>query len=430
MTTIKRNLTKSAELWERAEKIIPCGTQTLSKAPNQFVQGVYPIYIQRGLGSHVFDVDGNEYIDYPMALGPILLGHAYPATIEAVTRQLQDGITFTLMHPLEVELAEIITECVPGAEMVRFAKNGSDATTAAVRIARAYTGRELIAYCGYHGWQDWYAAGTERNKGLPVSLRSLLLPFKYNDLASLGKLFQERPGQIAAVIMEQGVEDPQDGFLHKVRDLAHRNGAVLIFDEIVTGFRFALGGIQEYYGVTADLVCLGKGMANGMPISAVAGRRDLMKELEEVFFSMTFGGETLSLAASIATIKEIREKDVIPYIWEQGAKLREGVIELITQNGINAQLVGHPPRSGFVFRDAAKQESMLMKGLFMQECVKRGVLFGGPVFISYSHTDDDIEKTLEATGEALHILKKAVEEDNIPGYLEGTPPGVVFRRMD
>ncbi len=423
----ERKLTKSVEYWERAEKVIPCGTQTLSKGPDQFVKGVYPIYLERGKGSHVFDVDGNEYIDYPCSLGPIILGHAYPATIEAVTRQLKQGITFTLMHPLEVELAELIVECIPCAEMVRYGKNGSDVTSAAVRLARAYTGQEKIAHCGYHGWQDWYVIGTERNKGVPKALKELLYPFQYNRIETLERIFEENKGEVAAVIMEQGGEDPQNGFLDKVRELTHKNGALLIFDEIVTGFRYALGGIQEYYNVVPDLVCFGKGIANGMPLSVLAGRREIMKTLEEVFFSLTYGGETLSLAAAIATIKEIREKNVIAYIWEKGKRLQDGYNELADEIGVNTKCIGHPPRSSLVFYDAQGQESPQMRGLFLQETIKRGILFGGPIFISFSHTGEDIDRTLAACEESLKVLKRAVDENNIAKYMEGEVPQVVFK---
>jgi len=244
---MSRNLTKSKEYLERAKKVIPSCTQTFSKGPTQFVQGVSPIYLERGDGSHVFDVDGNEYIDYPLALGPVTLGYNYPRVNEAIIKQLKDGITFSLMHPLEVELAELLINIIPCAEMVRFGKNGSDVTSAAVRVARAYTGRDKIACCGYHGWQDWYIGTTTRSAGVPECIKKLTIPFEYNNIESLERIFSENRDEVAGVIMEPiGIVEPKNNFLEKVKEITHKNGAVLIFDEIVIGFRVSIGGAQEY----------------------------------------------------------------------------------------------------------------------------------------------------------------------------------------
>lgn len=423
----ERDLSKSEAWWQRAIRVIPRGTQTLSKGPDQFVDGVSPKYLDRGLGCHVWDVDGNEYIDYPMALGPILLGYNYPPVIEAVIRELKRGNTFTLLNPREVELAELLCEVVPCAEMVRFGKNGADATMAAIRVARAYTGRDHIAYCGYHGCHDWYAITTSLNKGIPAFNGELMHAFLYNDPASLEAVFEAHPGKIGAVIMEVPAQEQQDNFLQRVIDIAHKNGALYILDEICTGFRYALGGAQEYYGIVPDLAAVGKGMGNGLPISAVVGKREFMKELSDIFFSMTFSGETTGLAASIAVINELRTHDVHGHIWRQGAKLRQGLKTMIEELGVNLEVTGNPPRSGLVFRDGTGNESLLVKSLFLQETVKRGVLFGGPVYISFSHTDEDIERTLDVSYEALKIVKRAVDENAVGGYLQGKPIGAVYR---
>ena len=284
-------LKRSHDLKAKAKRLIPSCTQTFSKGPTQFVQGAAPVFIARGQGSHVWDVDGNEYIDYPMALGPVILGHNYPAVTKAVSKQLQEGTIFSLPHPLEIEVAEILVEIIPSAEMVRFGKNGSDATSGAVRLARAYTGRDLIACCGYHGWHDWYIGATSRNRGVPEAVRRLTIPFEYNNIEDLRRIFEDHPGNVAAVIMEPvGITEPKNEFLPQVRELTQREGALLIFDEVVTGFRIALGGAQEYFGVAPDLTCLGKAMANGYPLSAVVGRREIMELFDEIFFSFTFGG--------------------------------------------------------------------------------------------------------------------------------------------
>ena len=427
----KRSVARSLQLKARAERAIPSCTQTFSKGPTQFVQGAAPVFLARGQGSHVWDVDDNEYIDYPMALGPIILGHNYPAVTEAVMRQLRDGTTFSLPHPREVELAELLIELIPCAEMVRFGKNGSDATAGAVRVARAYTGRDLIACCGYHGWQDWYIGTTTRNKGVPRAVQELTIPFAYNDVESLKRIFAEHPGQVACVIMEpMGVIEPRDGFLQQVRELASREGAVLIFDEVLTGFRWALGGAQEYFGLTPDLACFGKAVANGYPLAAVVGRRDIMELFDEVFFSFTFGGETLSLAAAAATIGELRAKPVLTHIWEQGRRLKDGYNALAAQYDLKdvTACVGLSPRTIVTFTDHTNEESLLFKSLFQQECLKRGVLFSGAHNLCYSHSLMDIERTLLVYQAAMAVLAEAVQADDVLQRLEGAVVEPVFRR--
>lgn len=426
----------SDELWSRGKALIPAGTQTLSKGPDQFVQGVTPKYLARGKGSHVWCVDGNEYIDYPMALGPILLGYDYPAVTEAVIAQVRSGTTFTLMHPLEVEVAELITELVPSAEQVRYGKNGADVTSAAVKVARAYTGRDSVAYCGYHGCQDWYAVTTPRNKGIPEIFASYMHAFEYNRLESLKKIFDEEPGKIAAVIMEvPGVDpavNPATGlnFLQEVKELAHANGAVFILDEIVTGFRYSIGGAQKLFNVTPDLTCLGKGMGNGFAISALAGSREVMRELNEVFFSMTYSGDTIGLSATKATLTELMTKPVIEYLWKTGERLHAGINNAAKEAGVDLRVSGHGPRGGVTVYNKNGDPDLLLKSIFMAETVKRGILFGGPVFISYSHTEADIERTITASAEAMEVLAKAISSGVPETFLEGEPIGVVFRKRD
>jgi glutamate-1-semialdehyde aminotransferase/spore coat polysaccharide biosynthesis protein SpsF (cytidylyltransferase family) len=426
-----RDLSRSYQLKAKAERLIPGCSQTFSKAPSQFVQSVAPVFLARGSGSHVWDVDDNEYIDYPMALGPVILGHNFPAVTEAMTRQVQDGCTFSLPHPLEVEVAEMLVGIIPCAEMVRFGKNGSDVTAAAVRVARAYTGRELIACCGYHGWQDWYIGTTTRRRGVPRAVQELTLTFEYNNSESLARLFAQYPGQIAAVIMEPiGVQDPLPGFLRQVAALTRSDGALLVFDEMVTGFRVALGGAQEHFGITPDLACFGKAIANGFPLSAVVGRRDVMALFNEIFFSFTFGGEAVSLAAAKATIEVMRERDVIAHLWEQGQRLKDGYQVLAREYGLEkrTECQGLPPHTVALFRDEAGQESLLLKSLFMQECLKRGVLFSGVQNICFSHSPADIDTTLRVYRSAMEILARAVAAGNVRESLEGEPVEPVFRR--
>jgi len=427
----KIKISNSLKLKRKISKLIPGCSQTFSKGPTQFVQGVAPVFLEKGKGSHVWDVDGNEYIDYAMALGPIILGHNYPAVTEAVKEILEKGTTFTLPHRLEGELVEILCEIIPCAEMVRFGKNGSDATSGAVRVARAYTGRDKIACCGYHGWHDWYIATTTRNKGIPEEVKKLTLTFEYNNIETLEKIFEENKNQIACVIMEPvGVVEPKDNFLQKVKELTHKNGAILIFDEVVTGFRFSLGGAQEYFNVIPDLACFGKAMANGYPISAIVGKKEIMKLFEEVFYSSTFGGEIVSIAAAIATIKELKEKKVIEYIWEQGRKLKDGYNFFVKELGLEkyTQCIGYPPRTVITFKDKDGNEDLLLKSLFQQECIKRGILFTGAHNICFSHTNKDIDYTLRVYRTVLEIIKDAIERNKVRELLEGEPVEPVFRR--
>jgi len=424
-------LKKSKALLKRSAKFIPGCSQTFSKAPSQFVQGVSPAFLEKGKGSHVWDVDGNEYIDYAMALGPVILGHNDPTVTSAVKRSMGQGATFSLPHRSETELAELICRIIPCAEMVRFGKNGSDATTAAVRVARAYTRRDKIACCGYHGWHDWYIATRTMNEGVPREVRKLSFTFEYNRIETLKKIFNENKKEVACVIMEPtGVVAPDDDFLQKVKEVTHKNGALLIFDEVVTGFRFSLGGAQEYFNVIPDLGCFGKAMGNGFPISAVAGKKEIMKLFEKVFCSFTFGGELMSITAAISTINKMKDKNVIPYIWEQGRKIKDGYNVLASEYGLgqHTQCIGFPPRTVTTFKNRKGDEDIILKSLFQQECIKRGVLFTGGHNISYSHTNKDIEYTLHVYRIAMEIIKSAVKNNSARELLEGEPIRPVFRK--
>ena len=335
MSTLPRYKNSVAH-YRNAKALLPNQTQTLSKGPGQFVVGEMPLFNQRAKGCFVWDVDGNKFIDFIGARWPIILGYAHPVSDNAIKRQLKDGIIFPQPHPLEAEVAALLTKVIPSAEMVRFAKNGSDATGAAVRIARAYTGKEIIIQCGYHGAQDWFIVSTERNLGVPKVLRDYIFSFSYNDIESLENLFRDHHGRVAAVIMEPMYDQfPKDNFLEQVKLLTHKNDALLIFDEIITGFRWSLGGAQEYFGVIPDISCFGKAMANGMPISCVVGRRTIMEQTKDVFLSMTYGGECLSLAAAKAVITALKnDSRILAHIWEMGALLQRGIVKLIKKNGL------------------------------------------------------------------------------------------------
>ena len=381
---------KSDEYYQKALELIPAVTQTLAKGPGQNIKGVAPKYLQRGKGSHVWDVDGNEYIDFNMGIGPLSLGYAYDKVDEAIKKQLEDGITFSLMHPLEVEVAELINKLIPNAESIRYSKTGADVTSAAVRVARAFTGREKVLCCGYHGWHDWYIGVTDRNKGIPQAILDLSFTFNYNDIQSVKDSIDE---DTAAVILEPFVfEEPKNNFLQELRKVCTANGTLLIFDEMWTGFRVAIGGAQEYFGVKADLACFSKAVANGMPIAILTGRKDVMSLLEkDVFFFTTFGGEALSLAAAKATINEIKEKNVPAYLAKQGKKLKDGYNKIAQELGMDyTKCSGFECRTIITF-DASVGNPLEMKSLIQQEMIKRGILWGGFHNMSFSHSDEDVE---------------------------------------
>jgi len=418
-------------LLERAWKVIPSATQTFSKGSNQWVRGVSPSYLVKGDGAWVWDADGNKYLDYLMALGPIILGYGNQSVNQAIYDQIKNGTVFSQMHPLEVELAEKLVEIIPCAEMVRFGKNGSDATTASIRLARAITGREHIACCGYHGWHDWYIGSTTRSAGVPKAVRNLTHTFAYNEIDSLKSLFKDFPQKFAAVIMEAiSVDEPDPGFLEEVKDITHENGAILIFDEIVNGLRLALGGAQELIGVSPDIATFGKAMANGMPLSAVVGKREYMEVFDEIFFSGTFGGETASLAAGLATVNEIEKKGVINHLWKFGGKLKSGINNLIEQFSLSEaiQLVGYDPYSIMTFPHDDEKESRTRRSYFMQECHKRGLLYFGIHMPTASHGDLELEFTLKVLSEVMPMFASGYQANDFSKRLEGEIIEPIFRK--
>jgi glutamate-1-semialdehyde aminotransferase len=422
--------TQSQEWFERGLAVIPLATQTLSKATSQFVQGVAPIYVERGDGPYLWDVDGNRWTDYIAALGPVVLGYNNTQVNDAIIQQLRQGMSFSLSHHSEVELAERLCAMIPGVERVRFGKNGSDVTAAAVRAARAFTGRDHVAICGYHGWQDWYIGTTARSAGVPQVVKELSHTFGYNDAAALETLFAQYPGKIGAVIVESiGFTLPENNFLGRCKEIAHKNGAVLIFDEIVNGFRLAPGGGGQHFGVTADLMAFGKAMANGAPISVIGGRRDVMKVFDEIFFSTTFGGDTIGIAAALATVALMERHDGYRHLWHQGQRLQEGLQKLIVKYRLEQHIKcrGLPHHTVVDFSGADQSETLLKKSLFQQECLKRGVLFLGIHFTSLSHTDEVIDETLRAYDESLGVFADVAATGRYQSHLVAEPVKPVFR---
>lgn len=430
MINMSERYKKSEEMLERALRAIPLGSQTFSKSKTQYPHGVSPFFLTRGKGSRVWDVDGNEYIDFVNSLAAVTLGYNDPDVNAAVSSQLNDGVILSLPHPLEIEVAERIIDMVPCADMVRFGKNGSDATSGAIRIARAFTGRDRIAACGYHGWQDWFIGTTARNLGVPAAVRELSHTFTYNDPQSLRHLLESHRGEFAAVILEpMNIVHPAPGFLEAVQALAKEHGALLIFDETITGFRFANGGAQELFGITPDLATFGKGLANGYPISAVAGRADVMKLMEEVFFSFTFGGEMLSLAASLATLNKLQCEPVIPTIRKHGQRLLDEVGALIARHRVGdiAEICGNPVWTFLKVKPAAPYSDWELKTLILQEMFARGILMIGTHNLSYAHSDQDIDLLLSAYDEVFPQLRRAVDRRELPSMLRCAPLEPLFK---
>lgn len=409
---------------------MPPVTQTMAKGPGQYSLGAAPIYLKKGKGSRVWDVDGNEYLDWNAAIGPLSLGYGYPAVDEAIRRQLEDGITFSLMHELEYEVANLIHEVIPNAESVRISKSGADVCSAAIRISRAHTGRKKVLCCGYHGWHDWYIAATSRANGIPEEVKDLTFTFDYNNIESLKESLDK---DVACVILEPFVfDEPKDNFLHEVQRICKENGTLLIFDEMWSGFRIALGGAQEYFGIKPDLAVYSKAVANGMPIAFLTGRRDVMDHFNrDVFFFTTFGGEALSLAATKATIHELKEKNVAKNLAEKGKLLMDGYNQLVADLGMTAytKCKGFPCRTTITL-EAAVANPLEVKALFQQEMIKRGILWQGNHNMMYVHSQEDLDYTLKAYADVLPIVKDAIVNNNAASKLKGKPLEAVFRKVD
>ena len=431
---------KSKALQERAHALIPGGAHVYAKGDDQFPLHA-PGFIERGQGCHVWDVDGNEFIECGMGLRAVSLGHGYKSVAEAAYRQALLGTNFTRSSPIEIECAEMLAALIPSAEMVKFAKNGSDVTSAAVRLARAFTGRDMVAICGdqpFFSVDDWFIGSTPLSAGVPKIIQDLTVKFQYNDLASLENLFGRHPGRIACVILEaETTVAPAPGFLEGLQELIRKNGAVFILDEMITGFRWHLGGAQTYYGLRPDLATFGKAIANGFPLSALVGRRDLMERgglshsKERVFLlSTTHGAETTSLAAAIETMRIYRQEGVIEHLYAQGERLRKGIERAVASYRLEGHfaVLGKEPNLVYATRDENKKPSQAFRTLFLQETIKRGLLIPSLV-VSFSHSDRDIDRTVDGIAEALGAYKKALE-DGVDKYLVGCPVKPVYRRFN
>ena len=420
---------ESTKFLHRAEKSIPLGSQTFSKSRTQYPVGVSPLFINKARGAYVWDIDGNKYIDLVNSLAAITIGYKNKNIDNSVRKQMKKGTIFSLPGTLEAEVAELIIETVPSAEMVRFAKNGSDATTAAIRLSRAYTGREEIAFCGYHSWQDWYIGSTSMNKGVPKDVAKLSHRFVYNEIESLRKIYDSKPNKIAAVILEPMTSEyPKNNFLSEVKDLAKKNNSVLIFDETVTGYRYSIGGAQLEFNVTPDLTTLGKGIANGYPLSAIVGKKEIMKEIENIFFSGTFGGELLSLAAAKTVIQMHLDFDITSRIGSVGSKITLELQKIINSYKMEdfLHISGHPTWKFLNWTGSEEFNTQIIKTYFMQEMFKRGVLVLSTHNNSFSLTEKLSEQVINVYGEVISELNKSITDTSLVSKLHVNPIQPLF----
>jgi len=420
--------------------LIPGGAHTYSKGDDQFPANA-PSHIERGDGARVWDRDGAEYLDWCMGLRSMTLGYRYTPVIEAAIAQIWQGSNFGRPSYVETELAEDLAALIPGAEMVKFAKNGSTVTTAAVKLARAYTGRELVAICKDHpffSYDDWFIGATAVPAGVPQAIRDLTLTFRYNDLASLQALFDAHPGEIACVIMEPATtEEPREGFLHGVADLCRAQGAVFVLDEMITGFRYHLNGAQTLYDVTPDLATFGKGMGNGFSVAALVGRREIM-ELGGLFhgkprvflISTTHGAENHSLAAARAVIKTFREQPVIDHMWRIGGLPVQGLNDAARAAGLAGRFkaFGYPCNPAYMITDETGAASAGLRTLFLQEMVKARVLIPY-IAPALAHSEADVARTVEAAHAAFRVVARGLD-GGWQKLLDGPPVKPVFREFN
>ncbi len=411
--TPKLNITKSRKLFEEALGLVPGGVLGARK-PGDFIEGEYPIFLETGKGCRLTDVDGNEFVDFLCGYGPIIIGYREEEVDEAVCKQIKDkGFCFTLTQSFQNALAKKLTRLVPSSEMSIFLKTGSDATTASIRIARAYTNKVKVMRCGYHGWHDWCV---EMKGGIPSKFYEDVFEFQYNRLDQLEKLMETHGDETAAIIMtpfghpnHQEMQEPASGFLQGARDLADKYGAVLVFDEIRTAFRLRMGGAQELYGVTPDLTVLGKAIANGYPISVVTGKKDvMMMAADKLFISSTFFPNSEGFVAALKTIEILERDKVLENIWEKGDRFMEKIRLLLDKYPVGARLTGVAPMFYITFDKDETGEYKNKRTDFYTQLIRKGFFFSPfhHAYISFRHTEEDLNLTLAAMEESLAYVKE------------------------
>ena len=420
---------KSKKYLSFAEKYIPLGSQTFSKSYLVYPKDFCPLFIKKGKGALVWDLDNNKYVDLVSALLPVILGYCDKDINYAIKQQLKNGIIFSLSSVLEAQLAKILTDIIPGAEKVRFAKNGSDATSACIRLARAYTKREHVICCGYHGWQDWFIGTTTRSIGVPKTVKKLTHSVEYNNLDKVEKLLNKYKNNVAAFILEPAnFTNPKNNYFKDLQYILKKNGTLLIFDEVCTGFRFSLGGAQEMFGIVPDLSAFGKSMGNGMPISAIVGKSKIMNLMSKIFFSTTFAGECLSLAAAIATIQKIKSCNVIKNIWDKGEKIKNYVSKEIIKNNLDKYLSirGYAPWTSIKFHSTQILDEQLIKTFFIKEMIQNGVLINSTNNISYSLNKSNLKVIFKSYANTFKKLKYVIDNKDLKKILKNNKSSQIF----
>ena len=434
---------RSLEIYERARALIPGTTQLISRRPTRAALGVSPIYAERAKGCRIWDVDGNEYIDWTSAVGPVILGYADDVVDDAVRAQIARGAIYSIVQESAVELAEELVRIVPSAEMVRYCKGGGEACTIAVRIARGVTGRDRVLFCGYHGWHDWYQAanlGAERLAehlfngiepiGVPRSLEGTAMPFTYGDLEELEGLLQQHAGELACIIMEpMRSGEPPEGYLAGVRDLATRYGVVLIFDEVSSGWRVARGSAQEYVGVTPDMTVFAKAISNGYPMGAVVGKREFMEPASRMFISSAYWDDNIGIAASLACLRELERRDAVAHFNRIGALFKEQVNAAAAAAGLAAQCVGVAAHPSIRIEVDDPAEAAKVNALFMQENARRGVILASGFMFNCSHGESEVERTAAVVEESFGKIAEGLDRGTIDDLLEVPPQEESFRRL-
>ena len=434
---------RSLEVYERARAVIPGITQLISRRPARAALGTSPIYAERAKGCRIWDLDGNEYVDWMSAVGPIILGYADDVVDNAVKEQIEKGSIYSIVHETGVELAEELVRLVPSAEMVRFAKGGGEACTIAVRIARGVTGRDKVLFCGYHGWHDWYQAanlGSEKlashlftgiePTGVPQALEGTALPFEQGNLDMLEDLLKENEGEVACIIMEpMRTELPPPGYLESVRELATRHEVVLIFDEVSSGFRIALGGAQEYMGVTPDISVFAKAISNGYPMAAVVGKREFMEPAARMFISSAYWDDNIGQVAALTTLRELQRRDAVAHFERVGASFKERINQVAQDVGLDAECVGIAAHPGIRFHVDDEEMTKKVSTLFVQENARRGLILSTGFFFNMAHDDEALDFTEAAVRESFGIIKEGLDKSRLDELLEGEVQEDSFRRL-
>ena len=437
--TIERSL----EMMKRAETIIPGVAQLISRRPSRAAKGVSPVFAERAKGCRIWDVDGNEYVDWTSAVGPIILGYADEVVDEAVKAQISKGSIYSILHECEVELAEELIKLIPSAEMVRFAKGGGEACTVAVRIARGVSGRDKVLFCGYHGWHDWYLAANLSPSslddhlfpgidpiGVPRALEGTAIPFEYGNLDMLEACLKQNEGEVACIIMEpMRSELPPAGYLEGVRDLATRHNVVLVFDEVSSGFRIALGGVQEFTGVTPDISVFAKAISNGYPMAAIVGGREFMEPVGRMFVSSAYWDDAVGVTAAVTTLRELQRRDAVAHIARIGEQFKQRINAAASDVGLDAECVGVAAHPGIRFKvdDPAKQK--LVQTLFVQENAKGGVILTPGSFFNCAHDDEALDLTEKAVRQSFAVIQEGLENDTLEDLVEADLQQDLFRRM-